>query len=63
MVAQILAVIIFLAMFVLIVLEEPSQVFQVFFLVLLEVTTHNDDRPVGEVASSTAILPEADIAV
>ena len=46
-----------------VLLEEPSQVFQVFFLVLLEVTTHNDDRPVGEVASSTAILPEADIAV
>lgn len=46
-----------------VLLEETSQVFQAFFLVLFEVTTHNDDRPVGEVASSTAILPEADIAV
>ena len=44
-------------------LEEASQVFQVFGLVLLKVTTHDDDRPVGEVASSTAIFPEADIAV
>lgn len=46
-----------------VLLEEPSQVFQAFFLVLFEVTAHNDDRPVGEVASSTAILPEADVAV
>lgn len=46
-----------------VLLEETSQVFQAFFLVLLEVTAHNDDRPVGEVASSTAILPEADVAV
>ena len=44
-------------------LEEMSQVFQVFGLVLLEVATHDDDRPVGEVASSTTILPEADVAV
>ena len=43
--------------------EEPSQVFQTFFLVLLEVAAHNNDRPVGEVASSAAILPESDIAV
>ena len=46
-----------------VLLEEASQVFQAFFLVLLKVTAHNDDRPVGEIASSTAILPEADIAV
>ncbi|EDS16837.1 hypothetical protein BACSTE_00231 [Bacteroides stercoris ATCC 43183] len=32
-------------------------------MVLLEVTAHNDDRPVGEIASSTTILPEADVAV
>ena len=46
-----------------VLLEESSQVFQAFGLVLFEVTAHNDDRPVGEVASSTAILPEADVAV
>ena len=46
-----------------VLLEEASQVFQAFFLALLEVAAHNDDRPVGEVASSTAIFPEADIAV
>ena len=46
-----------------VLLEELSQVFQAFFLVLLEVAAHNDDRPVGEVVSSTAILPEADVAV
>ena len=43
--------------------EEASQVFQAFGLVLLKITTHNDDAPVGEVASSVAILPKADIAV
>ncbi|EGG51938.1 conserved domain protein [Paraprevotella xylaniphila YIT 11841] len=32
-------------------------------MVLLEVIAHNDDRLVGEVASSTAILPKADVAV
>lgn len=46
-----------------VLLEETSQVFQTFGLILLEVATHNDDRPVGEVASSTTILPEADVAV
>ena len=46
-----------------VLLEETSQVFQAFGLVLFEVTAHNDDAPVGEVASSTAIFPEADIAV
>lgn len=46
-----------------VLLEEASQIFQAFFLVLLEVTAHNDDRPVGEIASSTTILPEADVAV
>lgn len=46
-----------------VLLEETSQVFQVFSLVLLEVAAHDDDRPVGEVASSVAILPEADVAV
>lgn len=43
--------------------EETSQVFQAFGLVLLEVAAHNDDAPVGEVASSIAVLPEADVAV
>lgn len=46
-----------------VLLEEASQIFQVFFLVLLEVTAHNDDRSVGEIASSTTILPKADVAV
>ena len=44
-------------------LEETSQVFQAFGLVLLEIAAHDDDAPVGEVASSVAILPEADVAV
>lgn len=39
-------------------LEETSQIFQAFGLVLLEVTTHNDDAPIGEVASSIAVLPK-----
>ena len=46
-----------------VLLEETSQVFQTFGLVLLEVTAHNDDAPVGEVTSSIAVLPEADVAV
>ena len=46
-----------------VLLEEPSQVFQAFFLILFEITAHNDDRPVGKIVSSTAILPKADIAV
>ena len=46
-----------------VLLEETSQVFQAFGLVLLEVTAHNDDRPVGKIASSTTILPKADVAV
>ena len=46
-----------------VLLEEASQVFQAFGLVLFEVTAHNDDRPVGEVASSIAVLPKADVAV
>ena len=46
-----------------VLLEETSQVFQAFGLVLLEVTAHNDDRPVGEVTSSIAVLPKADVAV
>ena len=46
-----------------ILLEEARQVFHAFFLVLLEVAAHNNDRPVGKVSSSTAILPEADVAV
>lgn len=46
-----------------VLLEEASQIFQAFFLVLLEVAAHNNDRPIGEVASSTAILLEADVAV
>ena len=44
-------------------LEETSQVFQVFFLLLLEVTADNDDVPNGEVTLSTTILPKADVAV
>jgi len=44
-------------------LEEASQVFQTFGLVLLEVAAYDDDAPVGEVASSIAVLPEADVAV
>ena len=43
--------------------EETSQVFQAFGLVLLEVTAQDDDAPVGEVASSIAVLPETDVAV
>lgn len=46
-----------------VLLEEASQVFQPFGLVFFEVTAYNDDAPVGEVASSIAILPEADVAV
>ena len=46
-----------------VLLEETSQVFQAFGLVLLEVAAHNDDAPVGEVASSVAVLPKADVAV
>jgi len=46
-----------------VLLEETSQVFQAFGLVLLKVAAHDDDAPVGEVASSTTVLPEADIAV
>lgn len=44
-------------------LEETSQVFQAFGLVLLEIAAHDDDAPVGEVASSVAVLPETDVAV
>lgn len=46
-----------------VLLEETSQVFQAFGLVLLEVAAHNDDAPVGEVAPFTTILPEADVTV
>lgn len=46
-----------------VLLEEASQVFQVFFLVLLEVTAHDDDAPVREIANAVAVLPEADVAV
>lgn len=44
-------------------LEEASQVFQIFFLVLPEVTAHDDDAPVGEVAHAVAVLPKANVAV
>lgn len=44
-------------------LEGTSQVFQAFGLVLLEIAAHDDDAPVGEVASSVAVLPETDVAV
>ena len=43
--------------------EEVSQVFQAFFLVLLEITAHDDNAPVGEIAHTVAVLPEADVAV
>lgn len=43
--------------------EEAGQVFQIFVLVLLEVTAHDDDAPVGEIAHTVAVLPEADVAV
>ena len=46
-----------------VLLEETSQVLQTFGLILLEIAAHDDDRPVGEVASSVAILPETDVAV
>ena len=46
-----------------VLLEEASQVFQAFGLVLLEIAVHDDDAPVGEVASSVAVLPETDVAV
>lgn len=46
-----------------VLLEEASQVFLTFFLVLLEVAAHDDDAPVGEVAHAVAVLPEADVAV
>lgn len=46
-----------------VLLEEASQVLQVFFLILLEVAAHDDDAPVGKVAHAVAILPEADVAV
>ena len=32
-------------------------------MVLLEVAAHDDDAPVGEVAHTIAVLPEADVAV
>lgn len=46
-----------------VLLEEASQVFQIFFLVLPEVTAHDDDAPVGEVAHAVAVLPKANVAV
>ena len=46
-----------------VLLEEVCQVFQAFGLVLLEIAAHDDDAPVGEVASSVAVLPETDVAV
>ena len=46
-----------------VLLEEASQVFQAFLLVLLEVTAHDDDAPVGEVSHAVTVLPEADVAV
>lgn len=44
-------------------LEETGHVFQVSFLVLLEIAAYDDDAPVGEVAHAVAVLPEADVAV
>ena len=46
-----------------ILLEEASQVFQAFFLVLLEVTAHDDDGPVWEITHTIAVCPKANVAV
>ena len=46
-----------------VLLEETSQVFQAFGLVLLEVTAHDDDAPVGEITYVIAVLPEMDVTV
>lgn len=43
--------------------EEASQVFLAFLLVLPEVAAHDDDAPVGEVAHTVAVHPEADVAL
>ena len=42
-------------------LEETSQVFQAFGLVLLEIAAHDDDAPVGDTANAATVFPETDI--
>lgn len=42
-------------------LEEASKVLQVFLLVSFEVTTHNDNAPVGNAANTTTVFPKTDV--
>ena len=44
-----------------ILLKESGKVFQVFLLVPFEVTTHNDNAPVGNAANTTTVFPETDV--
>ena len=44
-----------------VLLEEASQVFQVFLLVSFEVAAYNDNAPVGDAANTTTVFPETDI--
>lgn len=43
--------------------EETSQVFQVLFLVLLEITAHDEDTPVWKITYAFAILLKANVEV
>ncbi len=45
-----------------ILLEEASQVFQAFLLVLLEITAHDDDRPVWEITHTVTVHLQANVA-
>ena len=42
-------------------LEETGKVFQIFLLVPFEVTTHNDNAPVGNAANTPTVFPETDV--
>ena len=44
-----------------VLLKESGKVFQVFLLVPFEVTTHNDNAPVGNAANTTTVFPETDV--
>lgn len=44
-------------------LKNRAKSFRLSSWVFFEVTAHNDDRPVGKVASFFAMLPKADVAV
>ena len=44
-----------------VLLEEASQVFQIFLLVSFEVTAHDDDAPVGDAANAATVFPETDL--